>query len=479
MSSTSQVIQNGTNRWQRLGTQHGPLREPEKSQVLGFSLANATRAEIAYWIAERAQGWQPTRLAFLNAHCANIARKDWQYEAALKSADAILPDGSGVELAARLEGKQLNENLNGTDLFPVLCRCFAFRKIPIFLLGGRQGVADAAADEAQRIAPNLKIAGTHHGFFAPQDEEAVIEKINRSGARVVMVAFGVPQQDIFLARIAPRLNAPVTMGVGGLFDFISGRIPRAPLWLRKRGLEWIYRLRQEPKRMWRRYILGNATFVGNAVRHAVGARLGQIGASADRFAKRCLDIAGAGIGLLVLGPALLWVAALIRLDSKGPALFRQIRVGENGREFELFKFRSMRTDAVSEVQMSQAANDRDDGVTFKLKKDPRITGIGAFIRKYSIDELPQLWNVLKGDMSLVGPRPAIPHEVEKYSDQQRQRLMGKPGLTCTWQISGRADLPFPKQVALDVAYLKHRSVWMDLAILLKTPLAVIQAKGAY
>ncbi|MEL6828618.1 MAG: WecB/TagA/CpsF family glycosyltransferase, partial [Pseudomonadota bacterium] len=306
-------LERNTNRWQRLGIQHDPLHQPMRTSVLGFELATATRAEIAYWIAERAQGWLPTRLAFLNAHCANIARKDWQYDAALKSADAILPDGSGVELAARLDGKQLGENLNGTDLFPVLCRCLAFRKIPVFLLGGADGVADAAGKEAQRIAPNLKVAGTHHGFFAPQDEDAVIELINQSGARVVMVAFGVPQQDVFLARIAPRLNAPVTIGVGGLFDFMSGRIPRAPLWLRKRGMEWLYRLRQEPRRMWRRYILGNAIFVWHAASFAVGKHVSRLIGQADRFAKRAVDIVGAGGGLAVLGPSVLVVAAWIRL----------------------------------------------------------------------------------------------------------------------------------------------------------------------
>lgn len=461
------------------GIRHQPIRNPDQVSVLGFDIAKASRAEIAYWIAERAQGWQPTRLAFLNAHCANIARKNWRYQEALKSADLILPDGSGIELAARFEGREMGENLNGTDLFPVLCRCLAFRKIPVFLLGGRPGIAEAAAERAQMLAPNLKVAGTHHGFFAPQDEEAVIDAVNKSGARVVMVAFGVPDQDVFLARIAPRLNAPVTLGVGGLFDFISGRIPRAPLWLRKNGLEWLYRLRQEPRRMWRRYVVGNIAFITHAARFAASKRLIRFANGADRVAKRCLDIFGAGAGLLILSPLLLAFAALIRIDSRGPALFRQTRIGENGREFELLKFRSMRVDGVSEAELRIAANDRDDGVTFKLKKDPRITRIGTFARKYSIDELPQLWNVLKGDMSLVGPRPAVPHEVAKYSTSERRRLDGKPGLTCTWQIGGRADLPFPKQVELDVTYLRERSIWMDVLILLKTPLAVIQAKGAY
>ena len=145
----------------------------------------------------------------------------------------------------------------------------------------------------------------------------------------------------------------------------------------------------------------------------------------------------------------------------------------------MVKFRSMRTDGPSNEALAASTNDRNDGVTFKLKRDPRITLIGSFIRKYSIDELPQLWNVLKGDMSLVGPRPALPSEVERYSRVERRRLRGKPGITCLWQISGRADLPFDRQVVLDVAYLQSRSIWLDVAILLRTPLAVLTARGAY
>ena len=192
-----------------------------------------------------------------------------------------------------------------------------------------------------------------------------------------------------------------------------------------------------------------------------------------------VDIAASGAGLLALSPLLLATAAAIRLDSRGPVLFRQVRIGEDGQPFEMVKFRSMKVGGPSQDELRRASNDRDDGVTFKLKRDPRITAVGRFIRKYSIDELPQLWNVLKGDMSLVGPRPALPSEVEKYSPVERRRLKGKPGITCLWQISGRADLPFDRQVVLDVAYLKRRSVLLDLLILLKTPVAVLTARGAY
>lgn len=459
--------------------QVGPVRRLKRQSVLGYDIVHARMAETVYWIADRAQSRTPTQIAFLNAHCANIAEKDWRYRDTLENVDALLPDGSGVALAAKLDGQTLGDNLNGTDLFEPLCRCLAFRRIPVFFLGGRPGIAEAAAENAQANCPNLKVAGTRHGFFSPREEDDVIDEINASGARVVFVAFGVPTQDVWLARVRHRLNAPVVLGVGGLLDFVSGRIPRAPDWMRKTGTEWMYRLKCEPRRMWQRYLIGNFTFTARAALYALGRRQRGVVKRLDRAAARMMDITASLAGILALSPLLIGTALAVRLESRGPALYRQIRVGENGKHFEIFKFRSMRTDGPSQAELSQQKHDRDDGVTFKLKKDPRITRVGGFIRKFSIDELPQLWNVLKGDMSLVGPRPALPVEVEKYSDVERRRLRGKPGITCFWQIQGRADLPFDRQVVLDVAYLQKRTIWMDIGILLKTPMAVLTARGAY
>ncbi len=459
--------------------QIGPSRTIETTNLLGYAVANATMAETVYWIADRAQSRTPTQIAFLNAHCANVARKDWRYRDTLQNVDALLPDGSGVALAAKLDGQALGDNLNGTDLFGPLCRCLAFRKIPVFFLGGQPGVAEAAAENAKADCPNLNIAGHQHGFFSPREEDEIIAKINASGARVVFVAFGVPSQDVWLARVRHRLHAPVVLGVGGLLDFVSGRIPRAPEWMRNSGTEWMYRLKCEPRRMWQRYLVGNITFTASAIKYALGRRKRGIFKSFDRGLTRTMDIVASGLGMLALSPLLIGTALAVRLESKGPSLYKQIRVGENGKPFEIYKFRSMRMDGPSQEELSKQSHDRNDGVTFKLKRDPRITRVGQFIRKFSIDELPQLWNVFKGDMSLVGPRPALPVEVEKYSTVERRRLRGKPGITCFWQIQGRADLPFDRQVVLDVAYLQKRSIWLDIMILLKTPMAVLTARGAY
>lgn len=196
-------------------------------------------------------------------------------------------------------------------------------------------------------------------------------------------------------------------------------------------------------------------------------------------AKRSIDVVGALVGLVLLAPIFLLVAIAIRLDSPGPVIFRQRRVGLNGREFEMYKFRSMYMDAEARKAELLAYNEVKDGPIFKMKQDPRITRVGHFIRRTSLDEFPQLWNVLVGQMSLVGPRPPLPSEVIRYSAEQRQRLSVVPGATGLWQVSGRSDLTsFNSMVALDLLYIKKWSLLSDLVILLKTVRVVIKMQGA-
>lgn len=198
-----------------------------------------------------------------------------------------------------------------------------------------------------------------------------------------------------------------------------------------------------------------------------------------RGLKRGIDIVGSLTALILLSPLFAIVALLIRLTDDGPAVFWQIRVGRWGREFQFPKFRSMVTNAEKLKEQLLAQNDHGNSITFKMKRDPRVTWIGRIIRKLSIDELPQLWCVLKGDMSLVGPRPPVRAEVEKYTLADRRRLDIKPGLTCIWQISGRGDIAFREQVELDVQYIESQSLWLDFVLLLRTVPAVLSGKGAY
>lgn len=197
-----------------------------------------------------------------------------------------------------------------------------------------------------------------------------------------------------------------------------------------------------------------------------------------RKRKRGLDILGSAILLVLFAPLLLVIALLVKLTSPGPVFYVSTRIGRGGRPFGFIKFRSMYVDADKRLADLKEANEKD-GPIFKMKNDPRITPIGRFLRKYSLDELPQLFNVLKGDMSLVGPRPPIPHEVEQYNDYCLERLSVRPGLTCYWQIMGRSNLSFQEWMELDHKYLREMGLWTDLKILLKTPLAVLKGDGAY
>jgi lipopolysaccharide/colanic/teichoic acid biosynthesis glycosyltransferase len=195
--------------------------------------------------------------------------------------------------------------------------------------------------------------------------------------------------------------------------------------------------------------------------------------------KRAIDLIVCVAMTVLLSPVFLIVGLAIKLTDGGPVLFWQMRVGQWGAEFPFPKFRSMVMNAEALKDKLLAQNDHADGITFKMKKDPRVTWIGRIIRKASIDELPQLWCVFKGEMSLVGPRPPVPREVARYTLRDRRRLDVKPGLTCIWQVSGRGDIPFEKQVELDVQYIESQSLWLDLVLLLKTAPAILIGKGAY
>jgi lipopolysaccharide/colanic/teichoic acid biosynthesis glycosyltransferase len=204
--------------------------------------------------------------------------------------------------------------------------------------------------------------------------------------------------------------------------------------------------------------------------------------------KRSLDLLLSATLLLLLSPLLLVVAALVKLTSRGPVLFKQERIGQVMRPFVMLKFRTMQVNAASAIHqefVSAFISGRQDGEktgtgrVFKIVKDPRVTSIGGFLRRTSIDELPQLWNVLRGDMSLVGPRPPLPYEVAQYKSWHMRRIAGaKPGVTGLWQVKGRSRTTFDEMVRLDLNYVKRRSLWTDLRILIDTPRAVISGKGA-
>ena len=194
--------------------------------------------------------------------------------------------------------------------------------------------------------------------------------------------------------------------------------------------------------------------------------------------KRGIDIIGAGSGLLLLSPVIAVVACAVKFTSKGPIFFSQKRVGKNGKLFEMYKFRSMVVNA-EELKEKLVHQNEMSGPMFKMKDDPRVTKVGKFIRRTSLDEIPQLWNVLKGDMSLVGPRPSLPKEVKQFEKWMYKRLTIKPGLTCYWQVSGRNNIDFEDWMKLDINYVEDRNLWIDIKLILKTVGVLFGDKNAH
>lgn len=533
-------------------------------KVLGVPIQNVTLDGAVTTLLEAARSKESLmQAAFVNADCLNIATENKEYQKMLTEIPLVFADGSGIRYASKMLETPVKDNVNGTDLFPMVCEQAAEEGLSIYLLGGKPGVSDKVASRIRRRYPKLFVAGNEDGYFREEDVDAVIARINESGADILMVALGAPFQDLWINKHKHEIKCGVALGVGGLFDFAAKEVGRAPKWVRNMGMEWVVRLLNEPLRLARRYLIGNPLFLwrcyqevkslsperkaalladASAIERAAGqtdqadsgmnGKLAEKDAANDqavvrhfdiwrdfemldeievkyaslastsgrlkakklsdknkrkwvsrtRFfsrAKRALDLVVAASALIGFAPIFLLTALAIYVDNPGPIFFKQVRVGRYGSLFNMFKFRSMIVNAEKEKTAIAHLNESAAGVLFKMKKDPRITRVGNFIRKYSIDELPQLINVLTGDMALVGPRPPLPSEVALYSLEERRRLDVRPGITCIWQVSGRSDIDFEGQVKLDLQYIRVRSVYQDLKILFSTIPAVIKGKGAY
>jgi exopolysaccharide biosynthesis WecB/TagA/CpsF family protein len=372
------------------------LKSSKDFHVFGVEVCNSSMAEVLDDLEERLESNTKSNVGFVNADCLNKCFSDEEYHETLRAMERVYPDGIGVRLAAQMFGNGVEENINGTDLFPLLCQRLAGTSHGIFLLGAREGLAEKVAENMTERYPGITFAGCQHGYFTAEHEDEVINQINASGASILLVALGAPQQELWLARNRDRLNVSVMMGVGGLFDYYSGRIERAPVWIREIGLEWFWRLLQEPGRMWQRYVIGNPLFLYRVWRQkkrngSVGrlmqvtpaeeadviehfGKLGQAASLRSRMMKvrqmhwnvlrasgailkRLMDAVAGSILLILLSPVFLLAILLIRLDSPGPAFYSQMRVGYRGKQFKLWKFRSMYIDAehrLAELQSSFA-----------------------------------------------------------------------------------------------------------------------------
>jgi exopolysaccharide biosynthesis polyprenyl glycosylphosphotransferase len=681
------------------------------SNILGVRVDRFTTDEVLKKIEEFASQKTPHQIVYLNADGINRCMFDKRYKKIVNEADLVYPDGMGIVWASRFSRHPLPERVNAGDFLPDLCRLCIQKGYKIFLLGSKDGIAEKAARNLKREFRDLQIAGAHHGFFKDEEEDKIIEKINSSGADILLVGMGSPRQEKWIKRNMHRLNSSVLWGVGALFDYYAYRVKRSPVFLRKIGLEWLFRLALEPKRLWKRYILGNAFFLlrlfaillidaglislswigtwwlryklnfismepinpigpyinglpilvtawiltcvyfgiyrrelsfsgvkelsliskavlmgmliamalaflfkefsfGRSIIIASGIinfvfltlshylfyridtylirrgfelkkviiigkgelakkvkdeiedkpsgyevigfiddsgdgqnphKLNMIGgideldeiiedngageifiaserplteelnivvrqrlpgvqfklisSSLVEFSsristekikdvplvdlseseqkrvyealKRSFDLMFSAIGIILCLPLFLIVALLIKLEAVGPAIFVQRRAGKGGKPFLMYKFRTMYKNV---KRYETAPNDLNDA---------RVTKVGRVLRRLSIDELPQLFNVFLGQMSFVGPRPEMLFVVKRYEPWQAVRLSVRPGITGLWQVTGRKELPLEKNLEYDFYYIKHRSMFLDLAILLKTIPAVLSRRGAY
>ncbi len=239
----------------------GVALAPDRIRLMGIPVDNLTMDEAITEIMRCARSATQTQLCFVNADCVNIAYRDADYRELLTHAGFVLADGIGVKLAGRILNCNIRQNVNGTDLFPLLCGVMEKEGVGLFLLGGKPGVPDDVAKWIARSYPNLRVRGLRHGYFTEAETEAVTRQIRDSGAEILLVAFGVPKQEKWIREHLPATGVKIAMGVGGLFDFYSGRIERAPAWVREIGMEWFFRFVQEPRRMWRRYFVGNFVFL--------------------------------------------------------------------------------------------------------------------------------------------------------------------------------------------------------------------------
>ena len=329
------------------------------------------------------------------------------------------------------------------------------------------GDADSVADLAQRMHAELHIGMRVVGACIPRvqlSDPAAIEKL----ARVDVVPLG----DLDSVVTAVNRSRADTVAVTSSRDIGPRRL---------RELSW--ELEDTAADLVVSPGLVEVAGPRMHIRPVIGLPLLQIEkpefSGGRRLLKGFVDRASALLGLVLLSPVFICLFFAIRLQDNGPAFFRQTRVGKNGDEFRIWKFRSMYVDAEARLANIRDLNDNADGLLFKMREDPRVTPIGRFIRRYSLDELPQLFNVLNGTMSLVGPRPPLPSEVAEYGFDVRRRLLVRPGLTGLWQVSGRSDLSWEESVRLDLRYVENWSLGQDALILWKTASAVLHGSGAY
>jgi N-acetylglucosaminyldiphosphoundecaprenol N-acetyl-beta-D-mannosaminyltransferase len=494
--------------------QTGDLAKPKSRFVLGMRVDGTSYAAATAMIIQWAKQGEsryvcevPVNMVMESYDCA-------EHQAVINRADLVTPGGMPIVWVLRRLGLRGQPRVYGPELTLHICEAAARQGLPVGFYGGTKTALALLVKRLQMQYPGLTVAYAHSPPFRPptlDEESATIADIRQSGRRILFVGLGCPKQECWMARHRGRIPA-VMVGVGAAFDFISGTKPQAPHWMQRMGLGWLFRLCTEPRRLWHRYAWHNPRFVGlvawqlactrwrsrsrklcaehttpEAETQSDWAWVGIDVQGLQRslrekcvqlILKRVFDWAASALILLVLVPVLLLIALLLRFSSRGPVVFSQPRVGYREKAFVMYKFRSMRIEpdlTCAAAQQSAAAQ----GMLLKREDDPRVTQMGRFLRSTSLDELPQLLNVLKGDMSLVGPRPLVPFMLGPYPDFRKARALVRPGITGLWQVRDRArNTSAVPMMPHDLEYVRRLSLWLDLEILLRTFFVIVSRKGA-
>lgn len=491
------------------------LTEPVFNPYMGLHLSSLSRPELTEWLNIVLASPRCNTILFVdNQTCAQLS-DDPQLRIELRHANLLLPASYGVSAAVNIVNTDNAPDIPVDDLSNTLLTALSVRQLKACLLTETEQQYADLKPSLVHSYPNFDFTHITRFHADGQFESDLLNAINASGADVLISVLKASSQAYMLAEFQRKLKIPLAIGLGNQFGdtdkvdlppYNAGRRGKLHrLWsgcryweqqLGYRSMQAVSGVRRGLVSLKKKVKLNNPqaskkqTISPVLTRSGLGlqgwrawislrAKMWRFYCRFQRYLKRFIDIVGSGVGLLCLSPLLLSVLALIKVTSPGPIFYSQTRVGYQGKTFRMWKFRSMYTDADARKAELMAQNEVSGDVIFKMKNDPRITPLGRVIRRLSIDELPQLFNVLKGDMSLVGPRPAIEREVAEYPILARARLEAMPGLTGLWQISGRSDLPFDKQILLDHTYVYTQSTSNDLKLIAKTIPTVISGKGAY
>ena len=433
------------------------------------------------WISARERG---RYIVASGMHVVMEARRHPAVRSAVNGADLFVPDGYSLVWLARRRGVPLERRVCGADLLWGFCRVAHERRYRMFFYGDVPEVLERLRSRIEHTFPGARIVGCESPPFrplTPEEDAAAVQRINDAQPDVVWVGLGAPKQERWMAEHCGRIRAPVLVGVGAAFKFISGDVRRAPEWVGERGGEWLWRLAHEPRKLWRRSLLDAPRFAALALLELAGilevstepvtapggtARMPGPSRPRSRLnagAKRMFDVIMAGAGLVVSSPLWLMVAWGVKRTDGGPVFYTQERVGRGGRRFQSLKFRTMTPNSNEGPGVRQAA-----------EHDPRVTPMGRWLRATALDELPQLLNILRGDMSFVGPRALAPREIEVNGHgasvgldeipgyEVRQRV--RPGLTGIAQIYARRDLPRRHKFRYDRLYVNQTRFGLDLRL---------------